>query len=72
MDSCSEVLIENAEVAEDQPPPHNLNVSDVLQPAWLRCTFCHGDETNRFLLDYGYNFLLPVGIILWTIFFITS
>jgi len=72
MDIPSEILIENTEVAEDQPPPYNLNASNVLQPAWLRCTFCPSDEVDGFLLDYGRNFLLPVGIILWTIFLIAS
>jgi hypothetical protein len=67
-----EILVENTEVDEDQPPSYNLNDSNILQPAWVRCAFRPGHEVDRFLLDYGLNFLLPVGVILWTILLLTS
>jgi hypothetical protein len=72
MDSSSETVIEYTDVVGDQPPSHNPNASNVLQPTWVRCTFCPGDETDGFLLDYGRNFLLPIGIILWTILLLTA
>ena len=72
MDIDRDIIIENTEMDEDQPPPYNLNGGNVLQPAWLRCTFCPGHEVDRFLLDYGFNFLLPVGVILWTVFLLTT
>jgi hypothetical protein len=44
--------------------------SNVLQPTWVRCPICPGDNLDQVLLDYGFNFLLPVGILFWTLFFI--
>jgi len=44
--------------------------SDFLQPSWFRCPICSNYEMDRFLLDYGRYFLLPIGILFWTLFFI--
>jgi hypothetical protein len=44
------------------------NDSNVLQPFWVRRAFCVGNEMDRFLLDYGFNFLLPFGAFLWLVF----
>lgn len=48
-----------------------IDDSDILQPAWVRCAFRPCDKVDRFLLDYGLNFLLPIGIILWTLFLLS-
>jgi len=44
--------------------------SNILQSFRVRCFVCSCDEMDRVLLDYGRNFLLPVGIFLWVVFFI--
>jgi hypothetical protein len=44
-----------------------LNFGDILQPSWVRCPVCNCDEMDRFLLDYGLNFLLPIGLFLWVV-----
>ena len=49
----------------------DIDDSDILQPAWVRCAFRPCDKVDRFLLDYGLNFLLPLGIILWTLFLLS-
>lgn len=41
--------------------------SDILQPPGVRRAICSCDEIDRVLLDYGFNFLLPVGVVLWTL-----
>lgn len=46
------------------------SVMYVLQPFRIRCAFQDGDGLNKFLLDYGFNFLPYVGIISWVIFFL--
>lgn len=38
------------------------------QPARVRCTFCPCDEVDRFLLDYGCYFLLPISVVFWIVF----
>ena len=47
-----------------------LNDSDVLQPTWLRRLIQDGNELDRFLLDYGFNFLWNCGILSWIVFFL--
>ena len=44
--------------------------SYILQPSWIRCPLCAGNEMDRLILDYGRYFLLPIGILFWTLFFI--
>jgi len=50
------------------PLPNSRNI---FQPFRFRCFVRTCDEVDRVLLDYGYNFLLPVGIFLWAIFLIS-
>jgi hypothetical protein len=52
---------------EGEPGDHFTNGCNFLQPTWLRCTFRPCDEVDRFLLDYGRYFLLPVGFVFWVI-----
>jgi hypothetical protein len=56
----------------EEPSDHSTNGCHILQPTWLRCTFRPCDEVDGFLLGYRRNFLLPISIILWAIFFITQ
>jgi hypothetical protein len=44
------------------------NDSNVLQSFRIRRFIQNGDGMDRFLLDYGYNFLFPCGVIFWVIF----
>jgi hypothetical protein len=46
---------------------HGVDDSNVFQPFWLRCTICRTNETDRVLLAYGCNFLLPLGVFLWIV-----
>lgn len=50
----------------DPLPSH----SNILQSFRVRRFVCSCDEMDRVLLDYGRNFLLPVGIFLWTVLLI--
>jgi hypothetical protein len=56
----------------EEPSDHSTNGCHILQPAWLRCAFRPCDEVDGFLLDYRRYFLLPISIVLWTIFFIAQ
>ncbi len=40
---------------------------DFFQSARIRCSVCTCDEVDRVLLAYGFNFLLPIGVFLWTV-----
>jgi hypothetical protein len=51
------------------PLPDNSNV---FQSFGIRRFVCSCDEVDRVLLDYGYNFLLPIGIFLWALLLISS
>ena len=46
------------------------DVSNVFQSIRVRCTFQINDGFDRFLLDYGRNFLWRFGSVLWFIFII--
>ena len=48
------------------------NDRNVLQSIWVRRAIQNGNGVDRFLLDYGYNFLLPSGVIFWVIFIFTK
>jgi hypothetical protein len=48
------------------------NHRNILQSSWVRCNVRNDYELDRVLLDYGFNFLLPVGIILWSVFLVTT
>lgn len=39
---------------------------------WVRCIIQNSYGTNKFLLDYGYNFLPYIGILSYIIFIITK
>jgi hypothetical protein len=59
---------EHSNKEEKQETGDSLSDSgDVLQPFRVRRSICSCDEINRVLLDYGFNFLLPVGAVLWTL-----
>jgi len=47
----------------------DIDDSDILQSTWFRRALRPCNEMDRFLLDYGYHFLLPIGIILWAVYF---
>ena len=47
-----------------------FNSRNILQSIGVRRFVCSCDEMDRVLLDYGRNFLLPVGIFLWTVLLI--
>lgn len=76
MDSCDTIVkndneadkqIQQKEIADRQP-----NVGYVFSTFWLRRTFRIDNEVDRFLLDYGFNFLLYFGIFLWCLFLLVS
>jgi hypothetical protein len=68
MDGSSEGSYqENTGGSKEEPGEHLPYDCNILQPLWVRCAFCVNDEVDRFLLDYRRNFLLPIGIFLWTI-----
>lgn len=47
----------------------NLLIFRILfSTVWLRCGFCCSNETDRFLLDYGYILLFYFGLFFWIIF----
>ena len=48
----------------------SANAGDLLQPARVRCSICLYNEIDRFLLDYGFNFLPYFSILLYTILLI--
>ena len=64
------------EYKEDRRERKNQNRStngrNVLQPIRVRCDIRNNNEINRFLLDYGYNYVLPGGFIFWFIFLISQ
>lgn len=41
---------------------------NVFQSAWFRRIVQTSDELDRFLLDYGFDFLPAVSFLFWTIF----
>ena len=48
---------------------HSLsNDSNVFQSFRIRRFIQNGNGMDRFLLDYGYNFLFPCGVVFWVIF----
>ena len=55
---------------EGEHPDPEPNVGYVFQSTWLRRIVQAGDGLDRFLLDYGCNFLLRFSFILYLILFI--
>ena len=47
-----------------------LNAGDVLQPAWIRRAIQTSDGLDRFLLDYGFDFLFRCAFVSWLVFII--
>lgn len=45
---------------------------NVLQSVRVRRSIRHNNEMDRVLLDYGFNFLLPFGVILWVVFLVVT
>ena len=45
-----------------------LNVKHVFPASGIRCSIFIDNEINRFLLDYGYNFLPYFGLFSWLLF----
>jgi hypothetical protein len=50
----------------------NFNASNIFSAFWIRCLIRSNNEMDRFLLDYGFNFLLYFGSILWLLFLLIS
>ena len=46
------------------------DVGDILQPTRVRCSICLCDEIDRFLLDYGCNFLPYISILVYSLLLI--
>jgi hypothetical protein len=44
------------------------NDRHVFKSVWIRRLIQTSDGFDRFLLDYGFNFLFPCGIVFWIIF----
>jgi hypothetical protein len=61
-DSCSK---------EDKQVDSILNICNIFQPFWIRCSIQTGNGIDRFVLDYGRYFLLPVGMLFWFIFLLS-
>lgn len=49
-----------------------LNARNVLPSIGIRRAFFDYNETNKFLLDYGFYFLLPISAVLYPVFFLFS
>jgi len=49
-----------------------LNVSNVLQPIWVRCRSILSYYSDREYLVRQFNFVLNLGIIFWTILLISQ
>ncbi len=52
---------------EKKTQQHCSNASYILQPAWLRRAIQGSNGLDRVLLDYGFNFLPYVSIIIYTL-----
>ena len=48
------------------------NPRNVLQSVRVRRSVRVNNEVDRVLLDYGFNFLLPFGVVLWIIFLVVT
>lgn len=49
---------------------NSVNVGNILQPTRVRCSICLCNEIDRFLLDYGYNFLPYISTAIYIILFL--
>jgi hypothetical protein len=48
------------------------DVGNIFQPPRVRCSICVCDEIDRFLLDYGFNFLPYIGSIIYIVLLIKA
>jgi hypothetical protein len=49
-----------------------FNAGNIFFAFWIRRPFRANNEIDRFLLDYGFNFLLYFGILLWVLFLLIA
>lgn len=54
--------------AHKQNQEYTTNAGNVFQPTWFRRIVQTGDGLDRFLLDYGCNFLLHISCVSWIVF----
>jgi hypothetical protein len=59
-------------IKEDRQSKYLLDLCNIFQPLWIRCSIQNGYGLDRFVLDYGRYFLLPVGTFLWAIFLLSQ
>lgn len=76
MDSC-DTIVKNDNEADKQIQQikianHKPNVGYLFSTFWLRCPIRLDNEIDWFLLDYGFNFLLYLGSLLWMLFLLVS
>jgi hypothetical protein len=48
------------------------DTGNVLQSVRVRRSVRVNNEMDRVLLDYGFNFLLPFGVVLWIVFLVIT
>jgi hypothetical protein len=70
MDSGPEQLNKNNEEGESRN--NTSNARNVFQPIWFRRYTVNSNRINRFLVRSQFDFVLPLGIIFWILFFITK
>jgi hypothetical protein len=54
-----------------KPKQHSADASDIFQSARLRRSIQVHNGLDRFLLDYGFNFLPYISVAIWIIFLLT-
>jgi hypothetical protein len=57
---------------EDRSSKYLLDICNIFQPFWIRRSIQIGYGLDRFILDYGRYFLLPVGFLFWFILLLTE
>jgi hypothetical protein len=57
---------------EEESRNNISNVRNVFKPIWFRCNTVDSNRVNRFLISSQFDFVLPIGIVLWILFFITT
>jgi len=62
----------DSSVKEHRQSKYLLNLCNVFQPFWIRCSIQNGYGLDRFVLDYGRYFLLPVGFLFWFILLLSQ
>lgn len=68
MDNCESDKRKETEGEKSKDGDPLPYVGNVFSTIWLRCTIQTNNGLDKFLLDYGYNFLLPVGSFIWIVF----